>query len=371
MDFSKRLALSYYKKIAVLNEAHHVELVQHQENQKIFVKKQLYQYDGALYRRLQETRIAGIPKIVELVEEDNILTLIEDYIPGETLQEKIQEQSLSEHLILRYMLDLCTLLGRLHQLNPPIIHRDIKPANIIITTDNRVVLLDFNAAKFFTDTKSEDTVLLGTKGYAAPEQYGFGVSTTQTDIYAIGVLLQELAASLQHPAHHFDQIIEKCTQLNPADRFLTVTDLRSQLAATQSALTAAPDFSSKKQLPESPPQDTANAPKQKTTYALPGFRTKKRSRMVLATLGYGLWFYFCLSLNFEHVTVVENWLERFFVFMIGIGIIFVSTDYLAIRHVMPLCQHPNRFVRYIGIVLLDAGIFLFAIIALTVLTAII
>ena len=75
----------------------------------------------------------------------------------------------------------------------PIIHRDIKPSNIMITEQNHVVLLDFNAAKLYTNASTNDTVLLGTKGYAAPEQYGFGSSSPQTDIYAIGVLIKEAA----------------------------------------------------------------------------------------------------------------------------------------------------------------------------------
>lgn len=90
------------------------------------------------------------------------------------------------------MYELCEILEKLHSANPPIVHRDIKPSNIIITNYDHVILLDFNAAKYFTDPNTSDTILLGTKGYAAPEQYGFGSSTPQTDIYAVGILLKEL-----------------------------------------------------------------------------------------------------------------------------------------------------------------------------------
>ena len=79
---------------------------------------------------------------------------------------------------------------------PAIIHRDIKPSNIIITAYNRAVLLDFNAAKYYSCQSTEDTVLLGTQGYASPEQYGFGSSSPQTDIYSMGILFRELLNSI-------------------------------------------------------------------------------------------------------------------------------------------------------------------------------
>ena len=79
---------------------------------------------------------------------------------------------------------------------PPIIHRDIKPSNIIITAYNRAVLLDFNAAIYYSCQSTEDTILLGTQGYASPEQYGFGSSSPQTDIYSMGILFRELLNSI-------------------------------------------------------------------------------------------------------------------------------------------------------------------------------
>lgn len=75
------------------------------------------------------------------------------------------------------MIMLCNILNALHSMTPPIIHRDIKPSNIIITSYNYAMLLDFNAAKQFSGQNESDTVLIGTPGYAAPEQYGFGSSS--------------------------------------------------------------------------------------------------------------------------------------------------------------------------------------------------
>lgn len=80
----------------------------------------------------------------------------------------------------------------MHSYYLPIIHRDIKPSNVIVTNDGIVKLLDMNAAKYYKGNAEEDTHLIGTVGYAAPEQYGFGESSVQTDIYALGVLLNYL-----------------------------------------------------------------------------------------------------------------------------------------------------------------------------------
>ena len=87
---------------------------------------------------------------------------------------------------------LCNILEALHSMTPPIIHRDIKPSNIIITSYNYAMLLDFNAAKQFSGQNESDTVLIGTPGYAAPEQYGFGSSSPKTDIYSLGIVLREM-----------------------------------------------------------------------------------------------------------------------------------------------------------------------------------
>ena len=90
MDFRNQLSLSYYQNIATLNEAHQVYLVKHRETGKIYVKKILTRYNLSIYRAIQSHPITGVPKVIELYEEDHILTVIEEYISGDTLQDRIQ-----------------------------------------------------------------------------------------------------------------------------------------------------------------------------------------------------------------------------------------------------------------------------------------
>ena len=121
------------------------------------------------------------------------------------------------------------ILKNFHNANPPIVNRDIKPKNVIITEQNSVILLDFNAAKIYSDSEMKDTLLLGTPGYAAPEQYGFGQSSVKTDIYAVGIMLKEMVQSVEKYNVKLDDIIKKCTQLNPNDRYLNIEDLEKDI----------------------------------------------------------------------------------------------------------------------------------------------
>lgn len=336
MDFSKRLSISYYKNIATLNEEHQVYIAQHQINKKIFIKKNLDIFNSNIYQYLQARQLEGIPQIVDLYESDSTLTVIEEYILGETLQEKIDQRSLNKYDIISYTTDLCNILSKLHTATPPIIHRDIKPSNIIITPTNRLFLLDYNAAKYLTDAKSSsDTVLLGTRGYAAPEQYGFGSSTQQTDIYAIGILLKELTTSLHIPTNVFDNLIIRCTQINPSDRFESVDELCYNLSHNSSIQEANPHI------------------KLWETFIPPGFRTHSTRKMILAFIGYTFIFWLSLTLQVEDTTLLQLWIERIFCLLIFLSFIFVGTNYLNIQTILPLCQHKNRLLHFFGMICLN------------------
>lgn len=334
MDFTRRLAISYYKTIAVINEPHQVYLVQHQETGKIYIKKILTVYNLSIYEYLFHHPMDGVPRIIDYCEEDGLLTVIEEYISGCPLPEKIASSDLTPDSIAQYIYDLCCILEKLHSLNPPVIHRDIKPSNIIITTYNHVVLLDFNAAKHFSADSPEDTILLGTQGYAAPEQYGFGSSSPQTDIYSVGILLRELQSSLSVPTRIFDGIIEKCTQMNPSDRYKDMTELKN---AINRILT--PDKSSKV------PKDSSFLP--------PGFRTMTPWKILVAVPVYMLLFYVCLSMEVENTTGILLWLNRIISLLMMLSFVLIGFNYCNVQKYFPLCKSKKRQIHYLGIVLFD------------------
>ena len=112
------------------------------------------------------------------------------------------------------------------------VHRDVKPENIILRGDN-AVLIDFDAARFHKPENSADTQILGTTGFAAPEQYGLSQSDIRTDIYALGVLINVMLTG-EHPSRHLakgrmGRIVDRCTQVNPQRRYKNVLRLMEAL----------------------------------------------------------------------------------------------------------------------------------------------
>ena len=336
MNDAPRPAMSYYKTIAAINESHNIFLVQHQDTQKIYVKKILDVYNSQVYQYLYQNQIHGVPQIIDLYEDNNHLTVIEEFVSGSSLQEKINAHDISVMSIYHYMYELCEILEKLHSANPPIVHRDIKPSNIIITNYDHVILLDFNAAKYFTDPNTSDTILLGTKGYAAPEQYGFGSSTPQTDIYAVGILLKELVDYLPEPTGQFTDIINTCTQMNPADRFPSVSTLKQLFIQTDKLgqTRIKKPFSLKLLIP-------------------PGYRTLTPWKIAISSIIYLFIFWLCLTLETKGTTGLALWLERIFCLTIMLSVVFCSFNYCNVQRIFPLCRHHNRILHYVGIALLD------------------
>ena len=234
MNLQNELKLSYYKEIAAVKEKHQVKIVQHVESGRVYVLKILSVYDSMVFDYLVKHPLKGMPKIIETIEDDGKLFVIEEYIAGDSLQETIEQSGLLSESDAVSMIDqLCDILRPLHNHQPPIVHRDIKPSNLIVTSNGILVLVDFNAAKKSKTGKKQDTVLIGTVGYAAPEQYGFAASNPATDIYAIGVLLHELLTG--HPPGQtpysglLASVINTCMQMDPNQRYQTVDGLQKAM----------------------------------------------------------------------------------------------------------------------------------------------
>ena len=192
------------------------------------VLKQCAPRSRALYEMLKELNNPHIPAIYRLIEQDGVLLVVEEYIEGRTLAELIHStptQCIDETLAIDILHQLCECLAPLHQKG--IIHRDIKPSNLILTKDGIVKLIDFGIArtgKLETDT---DTEFLGTRGYAPPEQYGFGQTDARSDIYALGVTMQR-ALGKEYNGYLKD-ILLRCTALDPANRYPSVEMLKNDL----------------------------------------------------------------------------------------------------------------------------------------------
>ena len=237
-------AISYYRKIADLNREHGVALVQHAESGVIYVRKDMQVYNRSVYEQLYAHPVKGIPRIYAMHEdaEKGMLTVIEEYIAGDTLENVLlQGGPMTPGQAIGCCMQLCDILEELHGMKPAVVHRDIKPSNLIQKEDGSIVLIDLNAARLETAGEDRDTRLLGTAGYAAPEQYGFGQSSPKADIYAAGKLLTVLltgdlpSAGKLSPGtsgsvtKQLQRIIERCTRMNPEERYPTAQALRQAL----------------------------------------------------------------------------------------------------------------------------------------------
>ena len=244
MTLEERSRLSYYRELTPLNAEHGVFLVQHVETGELFVRKVLVNYQPDIFARLKDFPVPNMPQILEAIEDNGRLILIETYLSGKTLQKRLDEQGpFPLPQACRIGIELCRILVPLHRQG--IIHRDIKPSNIILSEDGVVKLLDLDAAKLYQPEEPQDTRLIGTQGYAAPEQYGFGASSPATDIFAIGVLLHVLATGafpkpqIRTSDPGLNAVIARCTRLEPAARYRTVWELSAALQDVLKAKAAA------------------------------------------------------------------------------------------------------------------------------------
>ncbi len=148
----------------------------------------------------------NLPRIYDHFEEYGRWYLVMDYIEGETLQTRLDKapaEKLPIENAVAIGLQLCAVLGYLHDHEPPIIFRDLKPDNVMLNQDDHLFLIDFGIARFFKPGQAKDTTNLGTPGYASPEQYGRMQTTIRSDIYSLGATLYHLISGINPGLHPF------------------------------------------------------------------------------------------------------------------------------------------------------------------------
>lgn len=189
----------------------------------------------------------NLPRITDFFVDSNKEYLVMDYIEGCTLEEfiKKQDKPLPVDMTVNILMQLMDVLEYLHSQSPPIIFRDLKPANVMIKPDGDVKLIDFGIARIFSAGKQKDTIVMGTPGFAAPEQYGTRQSDARSDVYGLGAVIYFLL-TMQDPADdpfkfdppskynsqiskRLENALLKCVQMDPEHRFGSVAELRKYL----------------------------------------------------------------------------------------------------------------------------------------------
>lgn len=183
-----------------------------------------------------------LPRIIDIIEDTEAIYVVMDYIEGNSLDKVVaREGKQSEQQVLLWARQLCETLLYLHEQDPPIIYRDMKPANIMLQPNGNIKLIDLGIAREYKLELPADTTALGTRGYAPPEQHGARQTDKRSDIYALGMTLHYLLTGTDPRqtgymyqsimtldssiSEGISRIIDKCTALNPEERYSSCDEL--------------------------------------------------------------------------------------------------------------------------------------------------
>ena len=188
----------------------------------------------------------NLPSFTGFFTEGQRYFMVMEYVDGSTLEDLLERNGgpFPERRVLGWARQLCDVLEYLHNQNPPIIFRDMKPGNIMLMRTGRIKLIDFGIARFFRSTSAQDTQLLGTPGFAPPEQYGKAQTDERADIYSLAMTIFQLLTNTlsetgfglkdvrsvnSHISPSVARALEKATALEPAERYQNVAAFRRAL----------------------------------------------------------------------------------------------------------------------------------------------
>ena len=184
----------------------------------------------------------ALPRIVDIIDNGLTIYVIMDYIEGESLDKILAEYGAQpEEMVIEWSKQICDALSYLHNQKPPIIYRDMKPANVMLKPEGNIKIIDFGIAREYKEKNLADTTVLGTNGYAPPEQYGSRQTDARSDIYALGMTMHHLLTGVDPrpkdymylPVRQWNPelsegieiIIDKCVQPAAERRYQSCTEL--------------------------------------------------------------------------------------------------------------------------------------------------
>ena len=233
MDFASYFAVvrASYDLLRVLSEKEDAVsfLLQHKTLGRMLTLRR-FEEEKPVYRLLQHISHPNLPLVYDIIVLTDAFVVLEEYIDGVTVAEVLETGGYTYRGARRVLSGVGAALRFLHENG--IVHRDVKPENVVVGTDGAVKLIDYDIARAVTSA-SQDTRVLGTIGYAPPEQQGLAQSDPRSDIYALGVLLNVMLTR-EHPSAHLapgraGKIVLKCTAVSPEKRFQTVAEFLERL----------------------------------------------------------------------------------------------------------------------------------------------
>ena len=195
-----------------------------------------------IMKKMADRKLSGIPKAYRIFEENGEVYLVREYIEGMSLAQMVlQKGGISEAEICRISRKICQTAEQFQNPDETMIHRDIKPENIVVTPGGEVVFIDFGTMRSYKKDGSRDTFVVGTRGTAAPEQYGYTQTDQRTDVYAIGqTMLYMVSESYEMNqlsecavSRRMKKIIEKACSFEPDKRYGDAAQLRRAVEKCQ------------------------------------------------------------------------------------------------------------------------------------------
>ena len=218
----------HYTKIRSIHQGNTTEiwLIKENSTNQEYVLK-IIKRIGTPYPQMLGLRHFNLPVLQYVAETDDVTYVVEEYLHGMNLQEYFDRYgSLNENIVCQYATEICDCLELLHSHH--ILHRDIKPSNLFLTDNHKLKLIDFDAGRVEKSYKDNDTQIIGTPGFASPEQYGFQQTDERTDIYSLGLTLQMLLGYDTYNGFMLP-ILKGCTEFDPSKRYASARKLKQAI----------------------------------------------------------------------------------------------------------------------------------------------
>lgn len=318
-------------------------LVQHRASGRIAVQKQVFEESISIYQNLRQVNHPNLVKIYETCQGEGKGIVIEEFISGETLESRLEDGCLSEEKTTEYTMQILDALQEIHARN--IIHRDLTPSNVLISSDDVIKLIDFGISRSWKENKTKDTAILGTVGYASPEQFGFLQTDITTDFYALGVLINVMLTGAfpnetMTDSRRLGKIVKKCTQIDPAKRYQSTEEIRQDLTGGKGSKRPAEQ-------------------KEDATF-VPGFRSNVGWKKTVGAAGYLVMALYALGSVLQSYTNIIALLLEAVSLLLFLLTFFVGSNFLRWDRRMPIIRSQPREVKIMIRIFLCMALFLCA-----------
>ena len=198
----------------------------------------LLRQESQMLEKLKNMELSKVPEGYQLFEENEGVYFLREYIEGIPLDQYVMKKGgLKESELQETAVKICKTVEIFHCQKEPLVHRDIKPENIVLTPSGDAVLIDFGTMRFYKEMGERDTFVVGSRGTAAPEQYGYTQTDRRTDVHAIGQTMLYMATecyALDQLAEcsissRLKKVIKKACSFEPGARYKDAAELRMAL----------------------------------------------------------------------------------------------------------------------------------------------